>query len=88
MNRCYYTFTPDDLVNFKVVHGYVDVMAEAPLPENLSGGNLVGWQIALIVVSIAVAVLALIALIVALKSHRAPIDNDGFYDDVTEADLM
>lgn len=87
INRCYYTFTPDDTVNFKVVHGYVDVMAEVPAPEDISGGSLVGWQIALIVVSIAVAVLALIALIVALKSRRVTTDNDGFYDDVTDEDL-
>ena len=87
INRCYYTFTPDDTVNFKVVHGYVDIMADVPTPETVTGETLGGWQIALIVVSVAVAVLALIALIAALKSRRMAVDADGFYDDASPEDM-
>ena len=89
-NKCYYTFTPDHAVNYNVVHGFVEVSAvspSAPVVAEQSGGSLVGWQIALIIVSIAVLVISIIALVIALKSRRASTDDDGFYDEVTEADL-
>jgi len=85
INRCYYTFTPDDTKNFKVLHGYVDVAAEAPKVADTSGG-LIGWQIVLIIVAVVVAVIAIVALALALKLRRAA-DEDGFYDDATEEQL-
>ena len=62
-------------------------MADVPTPETVTGETLGGWQIALIVVSVAVAVLALIALIAALKSRRMAVDADGFYDDASPEDM-
>lgn len=86
INRCYYTFTPDDAKNYNVIQGYVDIAAEVP-QTSVAGddGSLAGWQIALIVICVAVA---LVALILALKLRGARGDDDGFYDDVTEQDLL
>jgi len=84
-NRCWYTFTPDDTKNFKVLHGYVDIEVEAPKAADTSGG-LIGWQIILIIVAAIVAFIAIVALALALKLRRAA-DTDGFYDDATEEQL-
>ncbi len=87
VNKCYYTFTPDDTVNFNVVHGFVEVTASGEIAPVVNGTGLVGWQIALIVVCLVVVAIALIALMVALKSRRAAADADGFYDDASPEDM-
>ena len=87
VNKCYYTFTPDDTVNFNVVHGFVEVTASGEIAPAVNGAGLVGWQIALIVVCLVVVTIALIALMVALKSRRAAADSDGFYDDASPEDM-
>jgi len=88
VNRCYYTFTPDDTKNFKVLHGYVDIAAEVPQAAAESGadGSLLGWQIALIVIAAAVVIIGVVTLVIALKL-RHPADSDGFYEDATEEQL-
>ena len=84
--RPLFSLTPDDVVNFNVAHGFVEVTADGVQTPAASGAELVGLRIALIIVWLLVFV-ALIALIVALKSRRASVDNDGFYADVTDKDL-
>ncbi len=88
INRCYYTFTPDDTKNFKVFHGYVDIAAEVPQAASKSSasGSLLGWQVALIIVAVAVVIIGVVTLVIALKLRRAT-DSDGFYDDATEEQL-
>ena len=87
VNKCYYTFTPDDTVNFNVVHGFVEVTASGVQTPAVNGAGLVGWQIALIIICLVVVTIALIALTVALKSRRAATDSDGFYDDASPEDM-
>ena len=89
INRCYYTFTPEDTVNYNVVHGYVDITSEAPQAvATEAGGSLVGWEIALIIICIVIAIIAIAALILALRVRNVTSDSDGFYDDATEDDLL
>ncbi len=77
MYRYYYTFVPEDSQNFNTVKLYVDITASA----TEEGTGLVGWQIALIVVSIILAFfIALIALYIAVKKKNVAADADGFYD--------
>jgi hypothetical protein len=77
MYRYYYTFVPEDSQNFNTVKLYVDITASA----TEEGTGLVGWQIALIVVSIVLAFfIALIALYLAVKKKNVAADADGFYD--------
>ncbi|MDE7168141.1 MAG: hypothetical protein K2O28_04755 [Clostridia bacterium] len=91
INRCYYTFTPDDTVNYKVVHGYVDITTELPqpaVPAENNGASVATWQIVLIIIiCIIVAIIAIVALVMALKSRRSTDDSDGFYDDATPEQL-
>ena len=55
--------------------------------ETLSGESSNWWWIALIVIASLALIVAFIALIVANKKKAAAVDNDGFYDDVTDEDL-
>lgn len=90
MNRCYYTFTPDDTRNFEVVKGYVTLPASAAdIGGDEGEASVSPVMLGLLIAGIAVVlIVAAFALVVAIKaSKRGGGDNDGFYDSVTEDDL-
>ncbi|MDE7168537.1 MAG: hypothetical protein K2O28_06810 [Clostridia bacterium] len=82
-NICWYTFTPDDTTNYNQVRSYFEWDVAGEAKEGLSAGALAGIAIAAV---IAVIIISIVALVVALKARKNS-DEDGFYDDVTEADL-
>ncbi|MBD5585680.1 MAG: hypothetical protein HDQ88_11405 [Clostridia bacterium] len=94
VNRCYYTFVPEDTVNYKEVTSYIDLTAVSagglqPTPSGTVATNIPDWATYILVgFVILVLIVALIALIIALKGRsNADMDSDGFYDEVTEEDL-
>ena len=94
MNRCAYTFTPEDTTNYKVASGHLDLtISGASVPaENHGGTNSVGLSPMVIGILAAAVVLILIIAIAALKiavSSRKSgnRDADGFYDDVSPEDM-
>lgn len=48
--RPLFSLTPDDVVNFNVAHGFVEVTANGVQTPDASGAELVGLRIALIIV--------------------------------------
>ncbi|MDE7167700.1 MAG: bacterial Ig-like domain-containing protein, partial [Clostridia bacterium] len=90
VNRCYYVFNPDDAINYESVRGYIDLsVGLAPVGGSDSGigGISEWWWIALVGITALSIILAICSIVVAGKKKPAG-DDDGFYDDVTEADLM
>ena len=90
MNRCYYTFTPDDTRNFEVVKGYVTLPASAAdIGGDEGAASVSPVMLGLLIAGITVVlIVAAFALVVAIKaSKRGGGDNDGFYDSVKEDDL-
>jgi len=86
VNRCSYTFVPEDSTNFEVVKSYIDLNVGAAEEESANaGGSALVW--AVLVVTAFAALLAIFALVVACRKKPAVADSDGFYDDVTEEDL-
>ncbi len=89
VNRCYYTFVPDDSVNFNTVNSFIDVNASAT--GAAASGGLEGWEIALIVVCIAITFFTLIAALIVISKKKSVVDgdpdSDGFNDIVTEEEL-
>ena len=94
MNRCAYTFTPDDTANYKVVKGYLDltITGSAAPAEGNGGTNSVGLSPVVIaimsVVTVLILIIAIAALKIAVSSRKAfGSDADGFYDDVSPDDM-
>ncbi|MDE6667870.1 MAG: MBG domain-containing protein [Clostridia bacterium] len=88
VNRCHYTFTPDDSANYKTVSGYIDLsVGSISEGEVANGGNLSAGLTAAIIVSMAACLaVAIIALILAVKKPKTA-DADGFYEYASEEDL-
>ncbi len=86
VNRCYYTFVPEDSTNFEVVKSYIDLNVGATEEESASaGGQALLWTVLLI--TLFSVLLAVFALIVASRKKPVVNDSDGFYDDATEEQL-
>ncbi|MDE6667869.1 MAG: MBG domain-containing protein [Clostridia bacterium] len=88
INRCYYTFTPGDSTNYESVKAYIDLNVGA-LSEGVANGGTVstGLTVAVLVGLAVCLVVAIIALVIALKKPKATEDSDGFYEYASEEDL-
>ena len=85
-NRCYFVFTPDDAVNYETVTSYIDLEIEAGGAGEViaQGGIIPDWATYTIIGVAAAAMVAAIIAIIAAARKKAPVDDDGFNDPVTE----